>query len=73
MRAKTSRRSQVDNDLVRPNPKIAELIITDDERRTGLQLRLVLELSIAGLIGKPTAGTQISDANCPVELPSNAG
>lgn len=41
--------------------------------RPGLQLRLVLELSIAGLIGKPTAGTQISDANCPVELPSNAG
>ncbi|KAG8700247.1 hypothetical protein FRC08_004816 [Ceratobasidium sp. 394] len=41
--------------------------------RPGLQLRLVLELSIAGLVGKPTAGTQISDANCPVELPSNAG
>ncbi|QRW06507.1 hypothetical protein RhiLY_05506 [Ceratobasidium sp. AG-Ba] len=42
-------------------------------QRPGLQLRLVLELSIAGLINKPTAGTQISDANCPVELPSNAG
>ncbi|CAE6524908.1 unnamed protein product [Rhizoctonia solani] len=41
-------------------------------QRPGLQLRLVLEISIAGLIGKPTAGTQISDANCPIELPSNA-
>ncbi|KAF8607018.1 hypothetical protein BDV93DRAFT_468734 [Ceratobasidium sp. AG-I] len=42
-------------------------------QRPGLQLRLVLELSIAGLINKPTAGTQINDANCPIELPSNAG
>lgn len=42
-------------------------------QRPGLQLRLVLELSIAGLIGKPTAGTQISDANCPIELAANAG
>ncbi|KAG9119061.1 hypothetical protein FRC07_006096, partial [Ceratobasidium sp. 392] len=40
--------------------------------RPGLQLRLILELSIAGLINKPTAGTQISDANCPIELASNA-
>ncbi|KAJ1303261.1 hypothetical protein OPQ81_011458 [Rhizoctonia solani] len=41
-------------------------------QRPGLQLRLVLELSIAGLIGKPTAGTQINDANCPIELATNA-
>ncbi|KAH7337057.1 hypothetical protein B0J17DRAFT_718955 [Rhizoctonia solani] len=41
-------------------------------QRPGLQLRLVLELSIAGLIGKPTAGTQINEANCPVELSPNA-
>ncbi|KAG8694665.1 hypothetical protein FRC11_002053 [Ceratobasidium sp. 423] len=40
--------------------------------RPGLQLRLVLELSIAGLINKPTAGTQINDANCPIELSANA-
>ncbi|CUA68832.1 hypothetical protein RSOLAG22IIIB_03697 [Rhizoctonia solani] len=45
---------------------------TTDGSRPGLQLRLVLELSIAGLIGKPTAGTQISDANCPIELAANA-
>ncbi|CAE7233934.1 unnamed protein product [Rhizoctonia solani] len=43
-----------------------------DGQRPGLQLRLVLELSIAGLIGKPTAGTQINDANCPIELAANA-
>ncbi|CAE6463917.1 unnamed protein product [Rhizoctonia solani] len=41
-------------------------------QRPGLQLRLVLELSIAGLINKPTAGTQINDANCPIELAGNA-
>ncbi|CAE6442788.1 unnamed protein product [Rhizoctonia solani] len=45
---------------------------TSDGTRPGLQLRLVLEMSIAGLIGKPTAGTQISDANCPIELSANA-
>ncbi|CAE6472437.1 unnamed protein product [Rhizoctonia solani] len=41
-------------------------------KRPSLQLRLVLELSIAGLIGKPTAGTQINDAACPIELAANA-
>ncbi|KAG8775517.1 hypothetical protein FRC12_001441 [Ceratobasidium sp. 428] len=41
-------------------------------QRPGLQLRLLLEMSIAGLIGKPMASTQISDANCPIELASNA-
>ncbi|KAF9651358.1 hypothetical protein BDM02DRAFT_3091380 [Thelephora ganbajun] len=41
-------------------------------QRPGLRFRLVLEMHIAGLIGSRFTSTQITDANCPIELPQNA-
>ncbi|KAF5362878.1 hypothetical protein D9758_007018 [Tetrapyrgos nigripes] len=41
--------------------------------RPGLNFRFVLEMHIAGLIGKRTASTQVTNAACPVELPLSAG
>lgn len=34
-----------------------------------LKLRLVLKMSIVGLVTKPAVTTQISDVACPFELP----
>ncbi|KAF8512649.1 hypothetical protein BU17DRAFT_96032 [Hysterangium stoloniferum] len=42
------------------------------ETRPPLKLRIVLDLSIAGLPSNPTAGTAINDAACPFELPTNS-
>jgi len=43
-----------------------------DGERPGLRFRLVLEMRIAGLIGSRSTSTQITDANCPIELAMNA-
>jgi len=44
-----------------------------DGRRTPLKVRLLLEMSIIGLVGHPKTTIQINDAECPIELPLNAG
>jgi len=44
-----------------------------DGQRPGLRFRLVLEMYITGLIGSRSASTQITDADCPIELAMNAG
>lgn len=43
-----------------------------DGQRPGLRFRIVLELWIAGLIGSRSAGTQVTNAPCPIELALNA-
>ncbi|GFZ49453.1 hypothetical protein JCM24511_07573 [Saitozyma sp. JCM 24511] len=40
--------------------------------RPDLKLRLVVQMSILGLVGHPEASTQISDVTCPFELPANS-
>lgn len=39
---------------------------------TAVKFRLVLDMKIFGLPGSRSASTQISNANCPVELAMNA-
>ncbi|KAI0365334.1 hypothetical protein BV20DRAFT_1125022 [Pilatotrama ljubarskyi] len=43
-----------------------------DGKRPAVQFRLVLDMNIAGLIGKRSTSTDVNDAACPVELPANA-
>lgn len=40
--------------------------------RIDLKFRLVLKMSIVGLVSKPSVTTQISDVTCPFELPVNS-
>ncbi|WVR07461.1 hypothetical protein IAU60_004502 [Kwoniella sp. DSM 27419] len=40
--------------------------------RPDLKFRLVLRMSIVGLVSHPEISTQISDVTCPFELPSNS-
>jgi len=40
--------------------------------RPGVKFRLTLEMTIAGLPGSHPASTQVSDAPCPIELPTNS-
>ncbi|KDQ62097.1 hypothetical protein JAAARDRAFT_30001 [Jaapia argillacea MUCL 33604] len=40
--------------------------------RPGLQFRIVLQMTILGLIGHPSTSTQVTNAPCPWELPINA-
>jgi len=37
-----------------------------------MQFQLVLHLDIFGLPGSPMVSTQVADANCPWELPTNS-
>ncbi|KAJ7162937.1 hypothetical protein C8R46DRAFT_1101923 [Mycena filopes] len=43
-----------------------------DGKRPGVRFRLILQMSILGLPGKHSTSTQVSNANCPIELPSNS-
>ncbi|KDR82566.1 hypothetical protein GALMADRAFT_58251 [Galerina marginata CBS 339.88] len=43
-----------------------------DGKRPSLQFRLVLEMDIVGLPATHSTSTQVTDADCPVELPQNA-
>jgi len=43
-----------------------------DGQRPGVRFRLVLDMVIMGLPGSYGSSTQVSDANCPIELPSNS-
>ncbi|KAF8158419.1 hypothetical protein B0H34DRAFT_797811 [Crassisporium funariophilum] len=43
-----------------------------DSKRTPLKFRLVLDMDIMGLPSDHSASTQISDADCPIELALNA-
>ncbi|TFK39099.1 hypothetical protein BDQ12DRAFT_630303 [Crucibulum laeve] len=45
-------------------------ILVQDGKRDALQFRLVLDFDILGLTTTHSASTQISDAACPIELPS---
>jgi hypothetical protein len=47
-------------------------IVYTDGKRPAVRFRLFLEAVIQGLPGKHDASTQVSDAKCPIELPSNA-
>lgn len=47
--------------------------IYPNNTRPGLNFRLVLDMSINGLVGSQGASTLVNNANCPVELPLNAG
>ncbi|KAI1788874.1 hypothetical protein LXA43DRAFT_610099 [Ganoderma leucocontextum] len=40
--------------------------------RPSVQFRLVLDLDIAGLVGKQSASTEVTDGACPIELPTNS-
>ncbi|KAJ7046467.1 hypothetical protein C8F04DRAFT_1173402 [Mycena alexandri] len=40
--------------------------------RPGVRFRLILQMVITGLPGTHTTSTQVSNANCPIELPSNS-
>ncbi|PIL35102.1 hypothetical protein GSI_02890 [Ganoderma sinense ZZ0214-1] len=40
--------------------------------RQSVQFRLVLDLDIAGLIGKRSASTEVTDGACPIELPTTS-
>ncbi|PPQ84285.1 hypothetical protein CVT25_013223 [Psilocybe cyanescens] len=44
-----------------------------DGKRPSLKFRLVLEMNIKGLPSSHGASTQVSDADCPIELALNAG
>ncbi|KAF6755899.1 hypothetical protein DFP72DRAFT_989966 [Ephemerocybe angulata] len=46
--------------------------IYPDGKRTPLKFRLVLDMTILGLPGHQKATAQITDADCPIELPINA-
>lgn len=41
-------------------------------QRPGVKFRLLLDMNIAGLPGSHAASTQVSDAPCPIELPTNS-
>jgi hypothetical protein len=43
-----------------------------DGVRPGLKLRLILSMSIRGLVGKYGSSTTIDNAACPIELPMNS-
>jgi hypothetical protein len=43
-----------------------------DGKRPAVQFRLILNMAIAGLIGSRTTSTEINNAGCPFELPTNA-
>ena len=43
-----------------------------DNRRPVIKFRLLLHMGIAGLIGDRTTATEVSNADCPFELPLNA-
>ncbi|KAJ7166370.1 hypothetical protein C8R43DRAFT_192939 [Mycena crocata] len=43
-----------------------------DGKRPGVRFRLVLDMAILGLPGSYGSSTQVSNANCPIELPSNS-
>jgi hypothetical protein len=38
----------------------------------GVKFRLILDMNIAGLPGTHSVSTQVSDAPCPIELPTNS-
>ena len=40
--------------------------------RPPVQFRLVLDMKIDGLLGTKHTSTQVTDANCPIELPENS-
>ncbi|KAL0960605.1 hypothetical protein HGRIS_005637 [Hohenbuehelia grisea] len=44
-----------------------------DGKRPGLNFHLLLDMNIIGLIGSRKTSTTVTGANCPVELPLNAG
>ncbi|EIW52438.1 uncharacterized protein TRAVEDRAFT_156213 [Trametes versicolor FP-101664 SS1] len=43
-----------------------------DGKRPAVQFRLIIDMSIAGLIGKKSTSTDVTDAACPIELPQNS-
>lgn len=47
-------------------------LLFPEAARPGLNFRLVLEMSIVGLVGTQGTSTQISNAPCPIELPTNS-
>ncbi|KAI0671169.1 hypothetical protein C8Q78DRAFT_974481 [Trametes maxima] len=46
--------------------------IFPDGKRPAVQFRLIIDMSIAGLIGKKSTSTDVTDAACPIELPQNS-
>ena len=51
---------------------VLPLYTRSDLQILALKFRLLLEMTILGLPTKHSASTQVSDADCPIELPSNA-
>lgn len=49
------------------------LLILDANSPLALKFRLLIQMNIIGLISTRSTSAQISDADCPVELPLNAG
>ncbi|KAI0629784.1 hypothetical protein C8Q77DRAFT_1064765 [Trametes polyzona] len=43
-----------------------------DGKRPAVQFRLIIDMDIAGLIGKRSTSTDVTDAACPIELPQNS-
>ncbi|OSC98021.1 hypothetical protein PYCCODRAFT_1376040 [Trametes coccinea BRFM310] len=43
-----------------------------DGKRPAVKFRLILDMHIAGLIGKRSTSTDVDDAACPIELPLNS-
>ncbi|KAH9891872.1 hypothetical protein C8Q73DRAFT_701291 [Cubamyces lactineus] len=43
-----------------------------DGKRPPVQFRLIIDMHIAGLIGKRSTSTDVTDADCPIELPLNS-
>jgi len=61
----------ITSDRVSPSPWYY-LYTRSDLQILALKFRLLLEMTILGLPTKHSASTQVSDADCPIELPSNA-
>jgi hypothetical protein len=45
--------------------------LTTNNTRPGLQFKLMLEMNIMGFIGSPKTAVEVSNAACPIELPTN--
>ncbi len=48
-------------------------VLLSDAILPAIAFKLLLDFTISGLIGHHIAGTQVTDAPCPVELALNAG
>ncbi|KAH9932776.1 uncharacterized protein BXZ73DRAFT_89921 [Epithele typhae] len=46
--------------------------IYTDNKRPAVQFRLILDMKISGLIGTHSTSTQVTEADCPIQLPLNS-